>query len=299
MPLVTVVVPVYNRDHELRRALRSVQRQTHRDFECLVVDDASEMDIAAIVEQLDDSRFRCIRRATNGGPTIARNTAFAEARGDYALTLDSDWELYPWVLDQGVRRLAEHPSVNIACALHLRHEDGTLFVRVNGGERVITPAEFRTYEPAPDRVAMVRRSVVELWLSIPGEYFALESGYWITAELAHSSLALDEPWTRYHTSSGNRVTPALKTEQGRERQLRDYVTFLEARRELIECGPCVSVDRLLEGIHFQMVRAKHPSAGVAAAALASRGLVPRSSAARQLLMRVEGKLRRTPRVHWV
>jgi len=299
MPLVTVVVPVYNRDRELRRALRSVQNQTHRDLECLVVDDASQMDIAGIVEELDDSRFRCIRRATNGGPTSARNTAFAEARGEYALALDSDWELYPWGLDQGVRRLAEHPSVDIVCALHLLHEDGTLFVRVKGGERIITPEEFRTYEPAPDRVAMVRRSVVDLWLSIPGEYFALESGYWITAELAHSSLALDEPWTRYHTSSTNRVTPGLKTAQGREHALRDYATFLETRRALIECGPCVSMDRLLEGMHFQLVRVKHPSASVAAAALVSRGIAPRNSIALQLRMRVDGKLRRTPRVHWV
>jgi glycosyltransferase involved in cell wall biosynthesis len=298
-PMVSIVLPVYNRDHELRRSLASVQGQTYRDFECLIVDDASSLDIAGIVADFNDPRFRCIRRDTNGGPTAARQCAFAQVAGEYLLGFDSDWELYPWALEQGVRRFANHPTVDVICALNVRHEDSRLFVRVEGGERVITPSEFRKYEPAPDRVAMVRRSIVDLWLSIPGDYFALEASFWITTELTYASLALDEPWARIHTQSADSVTAGTKTQQGRARQLADYATFLDERQDLIDCGPCISVDRMLEGMYFELVRAKHPCATNAAAALRSRGVVPRSAIVRQLSMRVRRKLGRIPNVQWV
>ena len=269
VPRVSIVLPVYNRDKELRRALASVQGQSYRDFECLIVDDASSVDIAGIVADLNDPRFRCIRRDTNGGPAAARQSAFVQIAGEYLLGLDSDWDLYPWALEQGVRRFANHPTVDVICALNVSHEDSRLFVRVEGGERVITPSEFRKSEPVPDRVAMVRRNIVELWLSIPGDYFSLETGAWITAELNHSSLALDEPWARIHTQSADSVTAGMKTEAGRARQFADYATFLHARQDLISCGPCISADRLLEEMYFQLVRAKHPCATNAAAALRS------------------------------
>jgi hypothetical protein len=202
-------------------------------------------------------------------------------------------------VDQGVRRLDDHPTVDIVCALRLDHDKGTLTVRVEGGERVITPSEFRRLEPAPDRIAIVRRTVVDLWLSIPGDYFALEGLYWITAELKHSSLALDEPWVHVHTHSENSLTAGFKTGQGQALRLRDYATWLGERQELIECGPCIPVDRLLEGIYFDLVRAKHPTATTAAAALRSRGVSPRGVIARRLSMRVRRMLGHTPAVHRV
>jgi glycosyltransferase involved in cell wall biosynthesis len=293
------VIPVHNRDRELRRALASVQGQSYRDFECLVVDDASAFDIAGIVAAFNDPRFRCIRRGANGGPTAARRSAFAQVAGDYVLRLDSDDELYPWALDQGVRGLANHPTVDIICAINLRHEDGTLFVRVEGGERVITPSEFRRSEPLPDRVAMVRRNIVDLWLSIPSDYFSLEAPLWITAELKHASLAVDEPWAHIHTQSEDRVTARKKTKQGRIRQMGDYAAWVEKRQDLVECGPCIAVDRMLEGMYFQLARAKHPQATNAAAALLSRGVDPRSAIMRQLSVRVRRRLGRTSAVHRV
>jgi glycosyltransferase involved in cell wall biosynthesis len=299
MPTVSVVVPVHNRDQELRRTLASVQGQSYKDFECLVVDDASSVDIAGIVADFDDPRFRCIRRDTNGGPAAARKSAFAQVAGDFMLAVDSDDEMYPWALDQGVRRFASYPTVDIVCAVYLRHEDSRLFVRVKGGERVITPSEFRRYEPAPDRIAMIRRNIVDLWLTIPGDYFSLEAGLWLTTELKHASLALDEPWARVNTQPNGRVTTDTKTGQGRTHQLGDYVTFLKERQDLIECGPCIAVDRMLEGMYFGLSRAKHPYATNAAAALRSRGVAPRDAIVRQLSIRVRRKLGRTSAVRWV
>ena len=67
-PIITVVIPVYNRSAELLRALRSVREQTFEDFECVVVDDASTIAIAPIVQSLDDDRFIYLRKTRTGGP---------------------------------------------------------------------------------------------------------------------------------------------------------------------------------------------------------------------------------------
>ena len=163
-PAVTVVIPVFNRDRELRRALKSVLCQTLIDFECVVIDDASDYDIAAIVASYGDPRLRVIRRECNGGPYAARFSGMRVARGRYALFLDSDHELYPWALAQACRYLDKTAQVDMVSALFVHDEDSRLFVRVRDAPRIVTPEEACTEPGVPDRVSAVRRCVVEEWL---------------------------------------------------------------------------------------------------------------------------------------
>jgi glycosyltransferase involved in cell wall biosynthesis len=85
-PLFSIIVPTYNRPVLLRDALRSVMSQTIRDFECLVVDDASPRP----VDQINDDRFKVIRRDENGGPAAAFNTGLSRARGEFVAFLGDD-----------------------------------------------------------------------------------------------------------------------------------------------------------------------------------------------------------------
>lgn len=298
MPRVSIVLPVHNRDRELRRALRSVLEQSFTDFECVVVDDASTVDVGKIVDTFEDARLRVVRREENGGPSEARFDGYRSVRGEYVIQLDSDWEFYPWVLERGCDWLERRSDVDIVCALHLRHEDSRMFVRVRDAPRLITPEDFRRQEPIPDRVAMVRRVVVDEWLALPGKYFALEAQQWITAELAHRQIALDEPWVRYHTRSSDRVTTDASAGQ---RKLDDFVTFLRVRGDLIDGGPCRSVDWLLENGYIGLRRNRRPEASLAAAALRRRGIRPSVTRAREIATRFGRRLRlvRDPEVTWV
>jgi glycosyltransferase involved in cell wall biosynthesis len=88
-PLFSVIVPTYERPQLLAEAIQSVLAQTVTDFECIVVDDASR--VAVTVPK--DRRVRLARRAQNGGPSLARNTGLALARGRYVAFLDDD-DLY-------------------------------------------------------------------------------------------------------------------------------------------------------------------------------------------------------------
>lgn len=94
---VNVIIPYYNRQDMIERALDSVIGQTFRDFEVILVDDGSTDKGAEVVDGYismhPEIRFTHIRQ-TNGGPSKARNAGINSAKGEYIAFLDSDdsWE---------------------------------------------------------------------------------------------------------------------------------------------------------------------------------------------------------------
>lgn len=92
MPKVTVVTPAYNSAKYIATAIESVRAQSIADWEMLVVDDASDDDTVAIVEQYAklDPRVVLITHEYNSGAAAARNTATRAAKGRYISFLDSD-----------------------------------------------------------------------------------------------------------------------------------------------------------------------------------------------------------------
>ncbi|MFI8326890.1 glycosyltransferase family 2 protein [Streptomyces sp. NPDC085529] len=92
MPLVSVVMPVYNSAATLGAAVRSVLTQTHADLELLVTDDQSSDGSLELLRQFaeQDERVLPQRAPERGGAGRARNLAIERARGDYIAFLDSD-----------------------------------------------------------------------------------------------------------------------------------------------------------------------------------------------------------------
>jgi glycosyltransferase involved in cell wall biosynthesis len=101
-PLVTVVIPTYNRAGVLYYALHSVLNQTMQDFEVYVVDDAGTDSTPQLIEYFDDPRIHYIRFDTNQKAAAARNAGMERARGKYIAFLDSDDEWLPAKLERQV-----------------------------------------------------------------------------------------------------------------------------------------------------------------------------------------------------
>ena len=102
-PLVSVVLPTYNRAHLLPRAITSVLGQSFRDFELLVVDDGSTDGTEAVVRSFADSRILFLPAERNLGDAGARNRGIALARGEWIAFQDSDDE---WLYDKLDQQLA-------------------------------------------------------------------------------------------------------------------------------------------------------------------------------------------------
>lgn len=94
-PLVSVVIPAFNRVGVIERALDSVAAQTFTDFEILIVDDGSTDDFATVERYRCAAPIRLIQHAHNRGPAAARNTGIAAASGRFIAFLDSDDTWHP------------------------------------------------------------------------------------------------------------------------------------------------------------------------------------------------------------
>src|SRR5262249_16296254 len=112
--VVSVIVPTYNYGHLILETLENVRRQSHVDWECLIIDDGSTDDTrAAVAPILDaDPRFRYVFQA-NQGLSGARNTGLREAKGDFIQFLDSDDLIEPTKIERQLANLADHPEVDI------------------------------------------------------------------------------------------------------------------------------------------------------------------------------------------
>lgn len=128
-PRVSVVLPVYNGEEYLRRAIESVLRQNYQDLELLVIDDASGDGSVRVVETFNDPRIRLIRNALNLGLTDSLNIGVKAARGAYIARIDQDdYFDHPDKLLRQVEWLDQHPD----CVLV-----GTYFTVYTPGQKPI------------------------------------------------------------------------------------------------------------------------------------------------------------------
>ena len=100
MPVISVIVPVYNVREYLPACADSIRAQTVRDYECILVDDGSTDGSGALCDELaaEDPRFRVVHKP-NGGLSDARNAGLDAARGDFVSFVDADDLLPPRALE--------------------------------------------------------------------------------------------------------------------------------------------------------------------------------------------------------
>jgi glycosyltransferase involved in cell wall biosynthesis len=111
-PSISVLIPCYNGLPFVVEAVQSVVAQADEGVECVVVDDGSTDGSADTLEQHFGSRIRVIRQP-NGGPSVARNRALAECRGDLIIWFDADDLLAPNTLELRRRAFADSPNLEM------------------------------------------------------------------------------------------------------------------------------------------------------------------------------------------
>ena len=91
-PAVSVLIPAYNKERHIERAVRSVLNQSLHDLEVVITDDASTDRTSEIIGKLaeSDSRIRIVTHSENCGTLISRLDAFQASSGRYLLCLDAD-----------------------------------------------------------------------------------------------------------------------------------------------------------------------------------------------------------------
>jgi len=110
MPVVSVLMPVFNAEKYVEEAINSILNQTLKDFELIVLNDASTDASKNVVLSIQDSRIRYIENETNQGLAYSRNRLLGEAKGKYIAWLDADDIAYPTRLEEECSFLEDHPG---------------------------------------------------------------------------------------------------------------------------------------------------------------------------------------------
>ena len=129
MPIVSVIVPVYNRDGTLERAVSSILTQSFRDLEVIIVNDGS-VDCSARVARklaLKDDRVRLIEYSDNRGAQAARNIGASHSKGEWIIFFDSDDLMLPYNIEVLLAAAQQQGT-------HVAYSD--CIVRRNDGEQL-------------------------------------------------------------------------------------------------------------------------------------------------------------------
>lgn len=110
--MISVVIPLYNKEKQIINTLQSIFRQTYQDFEIVVINDGSTDNSVAEVERIHDPRIRLINQQ-NTGVSVARNRGIQESKGEYIALLDGDDEWMPDYLKTQIELAQKYPECDV------------------------------------------------------------------------------------------------------------------------------------------------------------------------------------------
>lgn len=127
----TIVIPLFNKERHIGRAIKSLIDQTYPNFEIIIIDDGSTDNSVNEVVKVKDSRIRLIRQQ-NKGVSFARNKGIDNAKFDYIGFLDADDVWKPNFLESIKDLIEIYPQAGAyATAYEIKTEDGTLITSLN------------------------------------------------------------------------------------------------------------------------------------------------------------------------
>ncbi len=125
MPKVSIITPVYNGEKYLKQSLESIQSQSYKDFEHIIVDDGSSDNSAAIIREISPHATYIYQK--NKGQAAAVNTGLRATRGEYVGFCDQDDWWLPEKLKRQVAFLDAHPDIDLVyCDAFLGDGKGTV-----------------------------------------------------------------------------------------------------------------------------------------------------------------------------
>lgn len=119
--MISIVIPLYNKEKQIKNTLKSIFNQTFQDYEIVIVNDGSTDKSVEIVKRINDTRIRLIEQK-NQGVSVARNTGIKEAKYEYIALLDADDEWKPNYLETQVDLIYSYPNCSVfACAYEFKN----------------------------------------------------------------------------------------------------------------------------------------------------------------------------------
>lgn len=180
--MISVVIPLYNKERLIAETLRSVLRQSFQDFEIVMVNDGSTDGSVAAAESVQDERIRIIHQ-DNAGVSAARNRGIEESRYEFIAFLDADDRWKPDYLQTQYALTQKYPECSVfACNYEFVHADGSVHPTIirklpfEGGDGILSnyfEVASCSHPPICSISIMVRKEAIQ---SIGGFPIGIKSG---------------------------------------------------------------------------------------------------------------------------
>jgi len=269
VPMVSVVMPVYNCARFLAAAIESILTQTFADFEFLIVDDGSDDATPNIVADYArrDPRIRAFRNSHNEGIVVALNRGLDESRGHYIARMDGDDISLPDRLEKQVAWIDKKPDIDVL---------GAALTYIDAHSREIGLVRHCTLEksilsqcPLLHPTVLIRRESLERHKLRYRQRYNCAEDYYLWLEMSRHGrfAALEEIVLRYRMSEGaTRVRRLKKVLRATLRAKKDAVFRLGIRprpgdilRYLQECILLLLPSRLILQLYMRRTFGQSPS----------------------------------------
>jgi glycosyltransferase involved in cell wall biosynthesis len=196
LPLVSVIIPFFNRIELLNKALESTLNQTYRNIEIILINDGSTESLDDLIR--DDPRIIFFEQK-NAGPSVARNLGIAKSRGDYIAFLDSDDLFFSDKIETQVVSMERH---RVALLSHTSFiyvdEFGNEIKKINSGkfQGRLYPKIF-LHCPIATSTVMMRREIKDLGLKFCENIkIAEDTIFWAQIAKISPILGIDTPLSK-------------------------------------------------------------------------------------------------------
>ena len=218
---ITIVIPLYNKEREVERCLRSVVEQSLAPHEVIIVDDGSTDSSAAIVERFiadhPEANMRLVRQ-DNSGVSAARNRAIGEATTEYVALLDADDYYLSGYIAEIARLMEYYPDVECySTAFSIVNNKRLIAAPTPTTEGIINPAEEALqgrYPIIPSTATLRREAVLRAGGFPEGMRIGEDQWLWIRLIEQGSKFCFSTmPLVRYARTASNRSAKIYRPER--------------------------------------------------------------------------------------
>jgi glycosyltransferase involved in cell wall biosynthesis len=217
MPLISVIIPVYNGEETIKKTIESVLNQTFNDFEIIIIDDGSQDSTLAVIDNIQDSRKK-VFSYPNAGVSESRNRGLKLATGEYIAFLDADDLWTPDKLEAQLKALQENPKAAVAYSWSDWIDESGQFLR-SGGHITVNGNAYeklllRDFIESGSNPLIRRQALDEVGGFEFSVTHAEDWDMWLRLAARYEFVAVPSPQILYRVSSNSASCDIWKMEAG-------------------------------------------------------------------------------------
>lgn len=261
-PMVSIVMPLYNKAPYVAEAIASVLAQTHTDWELWVVDNGSTDGGDRIVQRFTDSRIQLVQ-VPKQGPGAARNYGLSHAIGDWVLFFDADDRLEPTHLAALLSDAKQRPDAALVAGHWQEFQDGeettspVLMTPSGYGHNARDfPESAIAFAPWAVHAALVKRGVLQppyLWVEALDPFMSEDTAFWFRLTASFPVCFSDHAGALYRKGIAETRNqpefPGLWFQAMKEITTTN-LRFLENQQHSLNAKHCESLMRLYSGLYL-------------------------------------------------